>query len=58
MPLEEKYFMEQNAAEVERLTYQHEVIKGFMGSLVLAPLDLSSPALHILDSATADGTSL
>jgi hypothetical protein len=55
---DEKYFMEKNAteaAEVERLSYQHEVIKSFMGSLVLAPVDLTIPGLRILDSATADG---
>jgi hypothetical protein len=54
----EKYFMENNAkeaAEVERLTHQHEVIKDHMGSLILAPVDLSKPGLKILDSATADG---
>lgn len=55
---DEKYFMEKNAkeaAEVERLSYQHEVIKSFMGSLVIAPVDLTIPGLRILDSATADG---
>jgi gliotoxin biosynthesis N-methyltransferase len=51
----EHYLLEANTTEVERLTYQHEVVKDYMGSLVLAPLDLSQPNLHVLDSATADG---
>ncbi|KAL8896245.1 MAG: hypothetical protein Q9207_007798 [Kuettlingeria erythrocarpa] len=50
------YFLSQNPPEVERLTRQHEVIKDHMGGkLVLAPVDLSTPGLRILDSATADG---
>ena len=52
---EEKYFMEGNADELQRLTCQHEVIKAHVGKLILAPLDLSKPGLRILDSATADG---
>ena len=50
------YLLAQNHTEIERLSYQHEVIKDAMnGQLVLAPLDLSLRGLHILDSATADG---
>ena len=50
------YFLSQNPTEVERLNYQHVVIKDYMDeNLVLAPLDLSQSGLHILDSATADG---
>ena len=51
-----KYFLGENPSEVERLSYQHAVIKDHMkGQLVLAPIDLSVPGLQILDSATADG---
>ena len=49
------YFLQENASEVQRLTYQHEVIKAHMGSLIFAPVPLSQPNLRILDSATADG---
>ena len=51
-----RYFLGENPSEVERLSYQHAVIKDHMkGQLVLAPIDLSVPGLQILDSATADG---
>ena len=51
-----KYFLGENPSEVERLSYQHAVIKDHMkGQLVLAPIDLSVPGLQVLDSATADG---
>lgn len=57
-PGEQEYFLSQNPTELERLSYQHEIIKDYMGSnLVLAPIDLSRPGLHIFDSATADGPS-
>ena len=52
------YFLAQNPTEVERLGYQHEIIKDFMGGkLVLAPVNLETEGLHILDTATADGPS-
>jgi hypothetical protein len=44
----------ENEEEISRLSNQHDVLKGEMGQLVLAPIDLSSP-LRILDSGTADG---
>lgn len=50
-----EYFLEQNPTEVERLSYQHEVIKDFAGTLLFVPTELSKPGLRILDSATADG---
>ena len=51
-----RYFLGENPSEVERLSYQHAVIKDHMkGQLVLAPIDLSVPGLQVLDSATADG---
>ncbi|KAF2446669.1 putative methyltransferase SirN-like protein [Karstenula rhodostoma CBS 690.94] len=52
---EEKYFMEGNADELQRLAYQHEVIKAHVGKFVLVPMDIFTPGLRILDSATADG---
>jgi hypothetical protein len=53
---EEVYLLSQNPTEVERLGYQHEVIKDHMGGrLVLAPMDLAQRGLRIFDSATADG---
>lgn len=53
---ERDYLLSQNPTEVERLSYQHEIVKDFMGGkLVLAPMDLSKQDLHILDTATADG---
>ena len=51
----EHYFLQESNTEVERLTYQHEVVKDCMGPLVQAPLDLSAHGLRIIDSATADG---
>ncbi|CAD6577326.1 MAG: hypothetical protein ASARMPRED_008221 [Alectoria sarmentosa] len=55
-PSEQDYFLSQNPTEIERLSYQHEVIKDYMGGkLVLAPVDFSQSGLHIFDSATADG---
>lgn len=51
---ESNYFLKSNE-EVNRLKNQHEVIKVAMGGLVIAPVDLSSAPLRILDSATADG---
>ena len=51
-----RYFLGENPSEVERLSYQHAVIKDHLkGQLVLAPIDLSIPGLQVLDSATADG---
>ncbi|KAF2122851.1 putative methyltransferase SirN-like protein [Lophiotrema nucula] len=52
---QEKYFMEGNAAEIQRLSFQHEVLKNHIGALVLAPVEVSKGGLRILDSATADG---
>ena len=56
-PLEgkEEYIMAADPEELNRLTDQHQLIKDHMGTLVLAPADLSKPNLRILDSATADG---
>ncbi|KAI1421989.1 hypothetical protein F5Y12DRAFT_661069 [Xylaria sp. FL1777] len=47
----------ENEEEVGRLRNQHDVIKDAMdGLLILAPVDLSTSPLRILDSGTADGT--
>lgn len=46
-----------SSSEVERLRNQHQVLKHDMGGkLILAPIDLSTPSLRILDSGTLDGT--
>ena len=47
---------EGHTKELKRLHDNHEVFTAAMGSLLLAPIDLSKPGLRILDSATADGT--
>ncbi|TVY85167.1 N-methyltransferase tcpN [Lachnellula suecica] len=42
--------------EYDRLQSQHDMFKSIMkGKLIFAPVDLSNPDLHVLDSATADG---
>jgi hypothetical protein len=52
---ETQYFLDKNPPEeIERLRLGQAVIKNFMGKLVFAPVDLHSPGLRILDSATAD----
>jgi hypothetical protein len=50
--------MEANRGELQRLANQHETYKSAMGTLTVAPVDFSGPALRILDSGTADGLSL
>jgi hypothetical protein len=45
-------------SEVERLRIQHVVIKDQIKDLILAPVDLSTSGLRILDQATADGMSM
>ena len=52
-----EYHLEHHATEVARLAAQHEVFLDFMGTLVVAPVDLEKPKLRILDSGTADGMS-
>jgi hypothetical protein len=52
---QEKYFMEGNSGEILRLSFQHEVLKEYVGKLVLAPVELNKPRLRVIDSATADG---
>lgn len=54
MATQQTNYVLESEDEVSRLANQHEVIKDEMGSLVLAPIDLSKP-MRILDSATADG---
>lgn len=41
--------------EIDRLHNQHKLVKSAFGGLILCPVDLSSPNVRILDSATADG---
>jgi hypothetical protein len=54
MATNQNEYVLESEEEISRLSNQHDVIKDEMGSLVLAPLDLSKP-LRILDSGTADG---
>lgn len=42
--------------EILRLREQHDVLIDAIGSLVVPPVDWTSPNLKILDSGTADGT--
>jgi hypothetical protein len=56
MTTEQGTYILESEEETSRLSNQHDVIKDEAGGLVLAPLDLSSRTLRILDSATADGT--
>ncbi|KAF2789633.1 hypothetical protein K505DRAFT_91362 [Melanomma pulvis-pyrius CBS 109.77] len=51
----ERYIMEANEGELQRLANQHQVLKSAMGTLTVAPIDFSRPNLRILDSGTADG---
>lgn len=46
----------ENSNETKRLQNQHELYKDEMGGrLVLAPIDVKTSPLRILDSGTADG---
>ncbi|KAJ5665120.1 uncharacterized protein N7477_007568 [Penicillium maclennaniae] len=43
--------------EYDRLRTQHDLVKAAMnGKLLYCPADLTKPDLHVLDSATAEGT--
>jgi hypothetical protein len=52
---DDNLIMNPGEGEIARLTLQHKVIKHYMKNLILAPIDLSQPGLHILDQASADG---
>lgn len=52
-----RYILSNDAAEIERMTHQHEWIKASAGGLIKAPIDLNQENLRVLDSATADGAS-
>ncbi|KAI0411482.1 hypothetical protein F5X98DRAFT_46755 [Xylaria grammica] len=49
------YFLDGNPEELERLQLGQEIISDCFRKLVFAPVDLESPGLRVLDSATADG---
>ncbi|KAL1599500.1 hypothetical protein SLS60_007303 [Paraconiothyrium brasiliense] len=54
--VEDTYKGPRHDGEYERLRVQHELVKANMdGKLVLAPIDLTSSTITVLDSATADG---
>ncbi|KAI1322265.1 hypothetical protein F5Y16DRAFT_50258 [Xylariaceae sp. FL0255] len=51
------YAMGGDAAELQRLTLQHQLLKQEMGdALVFAPVDFSNAGLRVFDSGCADGT--
>jgi hypothetical protein len=53
--LRRRYIVPQNAREIQRLTDQHEWVKGNMGgALIKAPININR-CKAVLDSATADG---
>jgi len=53
--LKKRYIVPQNSREIQRLTDQHEWVKGNMhGRLIKAPID-EKRCKRVLDSATADG---
>ena len=54
--MEDTYAGPRTDNEYNRLRLQHDFIKYAMnGELVFAPIDVSKPFLHVLDSATGDG---
>jgi hypothetical protein len=52
---ESNYLLDYDDSEKRRLQEQHELIKSYMGQLILAPVDLTQPGLKVLDSGTFDG---
>ncbi|RDW70936.1 hypothetical protein BP6252_07499 [Coleophoma cylindrospora] len=52
---ESNYLLPYNDLETRRLRLQHDLIKSYMGTLVLAPIDLEMKGLKVLDSGTFDG---
>jgi len=57
-PTNKGYVMGHDNAEVERLSAQHEWIKASMGNLIHCPVNYKKENMRILDSGTADGSSL
>ncbi|KAF3771422.1 hypothetical protein M406DRAFT_34527, partial [Cryphonectria parasitica EP155] len=53
---QKRYVMGEDDDELHRLGDQHAVLKSAMGTVVLAPVNFSTPGLRILNSGTADGT--
>jgi hypothetical protein len=56
MTAQDTTYILESEEETSRLANQHDVIKDEMGGLVAAPVDFETQPLHVLDSATADGT--
>lgn len=46
---------ERTLTETDRLHAQHDLVTDAFGGLILCPIDLNHPGLHILDLGTADG---
>lgn len=53
-----QYILNNDWAEIDRMTHQHEWVKASAGGLITAPINLAQRRLHVLDSATADGESM
>ncbi|KAL4863839.1 hypothetical protein BDV12DRAFT_176987 [Aspergillus spectabilis] len=53
---ENGYLLNYQDQEKHRMQMQHDLIKAYMGELILAPISLDQPNLRILDSGTFDGT--
>lgn len=50
-----QYILNNDWAEIDRMTHQHEWVKASAGGLITAPINLAQRRLRVLDSATADG---
>jgi hypothetical protein len=53
----DEYIMGTNDLELHRISMQHAILKDYMGTLTLAPVDFTQPGLKILDVCTANGSS-
>jgi hypothetical protein len=55
---ENGYLLNYQDQEKSRMQMQHDLIKAYMGKLILAPIPFDQPNLRILDSGTFDGNPL
>lgn len=54
---ENGYLLNYEEQEKRRMNMQHDLIKTYMGKLILAPLPFDKPNLRVLDSGTFNGKS-
>ncbi|KAF4247786.1 hypothetical protein CNMCM8980_007009 [Aspergillus fumigatiaffinis] len=54
---ENGYLLNYEDQEKRRMNMQHDLIKTYMGKLILAPLPFNQPNLRVLDSGTFNGKS-